>query len=595
MKRFIVVSLAVIGAFAALFFLFVAGLFVLAAGSSPSVPGKVVLELKLDGALSETSEESPFEAFGDTKMTIRDTLDALEVAGKDDRVQGLVAYVVTSPGSPAGIEELRDAIKAFRAKGKKAVAYADSYGEMGNGNGVYWFATAFDEVYLQPTGDLGLVGFNSEQPFIKGALEKIGVKPQMGARGEYKNAVNMFTETGFNEPHREATEKYLGSLYAQMVKAIALDRKLTEEQVKKFIDEGPLSAQEALEGKLVDGLAYRDEVYTKVKEGFGKDAELLYLNKYLDRAGRPNQVGEDTIALIYGVGQVQRGKSDVSPMGESAMGSDTVSAAFRKASEDESVKAIVFRVDSPGGSYVASDTIRREVQRAREKGKPVIVTMGNLAASGGYFVAMEADKIVAQPGTITGSIGVFSGKFVTRDLWEKLGVNWDNVQVGKNAALFSSDAEFSPEQQAKLDQVLDRIYLDFTSKAAAGRKMPLEKLQAVAKGRVWTGADAKELGLVDELGGLPRAMELAKEAAKLDPKKDVRVQIFPKPKSGFEALLAIAGAEREGDNSESEEASVGKSQDPLRAQLQALYGAAKKLGLTQRRGVLEADLPHLDY
>lgn len=594
MKKFLVISLAVMGGFAALAVVGIFAIAILAAGSQPSVANNVVLELKLDEPLPEIAGEDPFAAFGEKPMTLRDAVEALERAGEDDRVKGVVAYLGTSPGSVASVQELRDAIKAFRAKGKKAVAYADSYGEFTGGNAPYYLATAFDEVYLQPSGDLGLIGFAAESPFVKGALEKIGVKPQMGQRHEYKNAVNMFTHDAFNEPHRESMQELLGSLHAQLVKAIAEDRKLSEDEVRALIDDGPYIASEALDKKLVDGLLYRDEVYAKIKEGWGKDADLLYLHRYLERAGRPHQTGEHTIALIQGVGQVMRGKSDLNPLsGESTMGSETVAAALRRASEDERVKAIVFRVDSPGGSYVASDTIRREVQRAREKGKPVIVSMGNLAASGGYFVSMDADKIVAQPGTITGSIGVYAGKFVTQQLWEKLGVNWDTVSIGKNAALYSTDAEFTPEQLAKVDQELDRIYEDFTTKAAAGRKLPLEKLQAVAKGRVWTGADAKELGLVDELGGVTKAIELAKDAAKIAADEDVRIELFPRPKTPFEALMAALGGEQEGENSESEGASVRTSWRPVLEELRGMHKLTRQLGFGPEKGVLTAPVPEI--
>ncbi|MGA9525738.1 MAG: signal peptide peptidase SppA, partial [Myxococcaceae bacterium] len=510
--------------------------------------------------------------------------------GQDDRVKGLVARISTGPGSMAAAQELRDAVKAFREKGKKAIAYSDSFGEFTGGSAAYYLAAAFDEVYLQPSGDVGLIGIAAETPFAKNAFEKLGVVPQMGKRHEYKNAVNTFTETGFDAWHREATEKYLGSLHAQLVKGIAEDRGLEETQVRSLIDSGPHAGQAALDAKLVDGLAYRDEVYAQVKEGWGADAELLYLHKYLARAGRPNLDGDKTIALIYGVGQVMRGESDFDPLsGESTLGSDSVAAAFRKAVDDDDVKAIVFRVDSPGGSYVASDTVRREVQRAREQGKPVVVTMGNLAASGGYFVSLDADRIVAQPGTLTGSIGVYAGKFVTRDFWEKLGVNWETVAVGQNAALFSTDSEFTPEQHRKLESELDRIYGDFTAKAAAGRKLPLEKLQAVAKGRVWTGADAKELGLVDELGGFPKALELAKELAKIGTDEKVRIELFPRPKSPVELLLAAIGGEEEGDNSESGPTQVRHGR-ALREQLRAVHGIAEQLGIGTRAGVLTAPI-----
>jgi protease-4 len=372
---------------------------------------------------------------------------------------------------------------------------------------------------------------------------------------------------------------------------VAEDRKLSEEQVKGAIDAAPLLGKAAVEAKLVDGLLYRDEVYTKVKEEAGKGAQLLYVEKYLERAGRPHTTGP-TVALIYGAGGIARGKNQTNPMsGEVTMGSESVAAAFRKAAEDERVKAIVFRVDSPGGSYVASDTVRREVQRTREKGKPVIVTMGTYAASGGYFVAMDADKIVAQPGTLTGSIGVFGGKMVTADLWEKLGVNWEPLGVGKNATMYSSDLDFTPEQLAKNEAFLDRVYEDFTAKAAAGRKLDVTKLREVAKGRVWTGEDAKEKGLVDELGGFPVALRLAKETAKLE--GPVRVELFPKKKGAAEVLAELLGEKKE-DSSDQEGAGV-RTVMPWTAvfqQTRALYQLGVKLGVVDaRQQVLSAPVP----
>jgi protease IV len=235
-------------------------------------------------------------------------------------------------------------------------------------------------------------------------------------------------------------------------------------------------------------------------------------------------------------------------------------------------------VDSPGGSYVASDTIRREVQRAKEAGKPVVVSMGGLAASGGYLVSMDADRIVAQPGTLTGSIGVFGGKFVTTGLWEKLGVNWDTISLSKSATLNNSDLPYTPEQQARVEAMMDRIYQDFTKRAAAGRGLPLEKLQAVARGRVWTGEDAKALGLVDALGGMSTALQLAKEAAKLPADKDVRVQVFPREKSPSELIAEMLGGGQE-DNSEEEVGQVGLSLAPLRHGVRAVSRIAQQLGV----------------
>src|SRR5262249_6339295 len=269
------------------------------------------------------------------------------------------------------------------------------------------------EIYLQPSGDIGLTGLIAENPFLRGTLEKLGVVPRLDHRHEYKNAMNLFTKRKFTPAHKEATAKLVGSIFGQMVRGVSEGRHLQEEQVRALVDRGPYLGQEAVEAKLVDGLAYRDEVYDKVKAKAGAGAKLLFLSEYLDRAGRPHEKGQ-TVALIYGVGGVSRGKDDFDPLtGGSTMGSDTVAAAFRDAVASKDVKAILFRVDSPGGSYVASDTIWRETVRAKKAGKPVIVSMGNVAASGGYFVAMAADKIVAEPATITASIGVLAGKMLT--------------------------------------------------------------------------------------------------------------------------------------------------------------------------------------
>jgi protease-4 len=299
------------------------------------------------------------------------------------------------------------------------------------------------------------------------------------------------------------------------------------------------------------------------------------------------------------VGGISRGKSDSNPLsGDQTFGGDSVALALRKASEDPKVKAILFRVDSPGGSYVASDTVRREVQHAREKGKPVIVSMATYAASGGYFVSMEADKIVAQPGTLTGSIGVFGGKMVTADLWSKLGVNWESIAFGKDATMFSSDSDFTPEQLAKNDAMLDRIYADFTQRAAKGRNLPLEQLQSLAKGRVWTGEDAKANKLVDELGGFPKALELAKEAAKLSKDAPVHVQVFPRKKQAAELISEMLGGGG-GDNSEDEaNASVSALTPwtPVLEQTQALYRLGARLGLVRSQTqALSAPVPDTQW
>ena len=355
--------------------------------------------------------------------------------------------------------------------------------------------------------------------------------------------------------------------------------------VRTLIDRGPFLGTEALQAQLVDALAYRDEVYAQVKAQTGEQAKLLFLSKYLARAGRPYTTG-DTIALIYGVGAVRLGTSDYDPLMDGpTMGADTVTASFRAAIEDPEVKAILFRIDSPGGSYVASDAIWRETIRAREAGKPVIVSMGNLAGSGGYFVAMAANKIVAQPGTITGSIGVLGGKILTTGLWDKLGLTWDEVHTSTNATLWSSTHDYTPEQWAHLQGWLDRVYNDFTTKVAAGRQLPKERVLEIAKGRIWTGEDAKERGLVDELGGFPVALRLTREAIGRAPDAPIHLKLFPERVSPWEALLERLF----GDQDESSEPAEAEATALLARTIRfvrPLLHLARTLGLTARPDML---------
>jgi protease-4 len=376
----------------------------------------------------------------------------------------------------------------------------------------------------------------------------LGTRFRGDHRYEYKNALNTFTETKYTPPHKEAMEKVMNSWVGQLKDGICTARQIPPDQFQSALDKGPYLGKEAVDAKLVDGLAYRDEVYDQVKKKAGSDAEFLYLDKYLDRAGRPHDKGK-TIALIYGAGGVARGKSEYNAVnGSQTMGSDTVAAAFRAAVADKDVKAILFRVDSPGGSYVASDTIWREVVNARKAGKPVIVSMGDLAGSGGYFVAMAADKIVAQPGTITASIGVLGGKILSEGFWDKVGISWDEVHNGANATMFTGVQDYTPAEWQRFEAWLDRVYVDFTSKVADGRKLPKDKVLEIAKGRIWSGEDAKGLGLVDELGGFDTALNLAKKSANIAEKEEVKIVVFPHKKTLLESIL-----QREGpDNSEKE-------------------------------------------
>jgi protease-4 len=558
---------------------------VLVSGSGkPSVPKRAILEVDLERGIPEMAPDDPFAVFGGERpMTLRDVVDALEKAGDDPNVVGLVARLGAAPIGVAEIQEIRDAVTAFRAKGKFAAAYSETFGEFAPGNGAYYLATAFEEIWLQPSGDLGLNGLVAESAFVRGALDKLGVTPEFGQRHEFKNAMNTFTEKTFTDAHREATKTLVESLYGQMVKGIAEGRKMTEAEVRTLVDRGPFLGPEALEARLVDGLAYRDEVHAKLKEKGGAGAKLFGLQAYLKKEGRPHAKGKRTIALVYGVGGVARGKSSTNPLtGGQTMGSETVAKAIRTAVADDDVAAILFRVSSPGGSAVASDTIWREVVLAKKAGKPVIVSMGDVAASGGYWVSMHADRIVAQPGTITGSIGVLAGKMVTPAMWEKVGLTFDQVEVGANANMWNASRSFSPAEWARFNAWLDRIYDDFTSRVAEGRNLPKERVLEIAKGRVWTGEDAKAIGLVDELGGFATALKLAKEVAKIPAGEKVRVAVFPKEKSPLEALAEKLSGEGE---EESSFTALVRLLEPIRPALRQIEA--------ERQGVLTAPVPEI--
>ena len=547
MGRIVLRFLAVIGAL--FIFIVVAGLLIAAVRGKGSVHSKTVLEVNLETGLIENIPDDPVaQAMLRDKPIVRDVVDAIDKASTDARVAGMVARFGASTVGVAQAQEVRDAVIRFRGHKKFAYAFAEGFGgDGGPGTSAYYLATAFDRIYLQPSGDVQLTGIVMESPFIAGSLEKLGMKFHGDHRYEYKTALNLFTEKKFTPAHKESYEKIMNSWYGQIVNGISQAREIPVDQVKALIDRAPFLGQEAVDAKLVDGLKYRDEVYDEAKSKAGSDAELLYLDKYLDRAGRPHTTGK-TVALIYGVGTVTRARSSYDPIfGSPSMGSDTVAGAIRAAVKDKDVKAILFRVDSPGGSYVASDAIWHEVALARNAGKPVIVSMGDLAGSGGYFVAMGADKIVAQPGTITASIGVLSGKMLTTGGWNKLGVSWDEVHAGNNATIFTGTHDYTPQEWARFQASLDRVYVDFTRKVADGRHLPKERVLEIAKGRIWSGEDARQLGLVDELGGFDVALKLTKQAINVSQDEDVNLKVFPKKKNFMEALLS-----RGAENSEKE-------------------------------------------
>ncbi|HEV8680361.1 MAG TPA: signal peptide peptidase SppA [Stellaceae bacterium] len=519
------------------------------AASEPTLPGAIVLRADLGRSLAKGAGQDALSdfVFG-SKMTLRDFFDALERAGDDPRVKGLYAHIDGDKFGLATVQELRDAIGDFRAKGKFAIAFADSFGEFGPGTRPYYLATAFDEIWLQPLGSLGLIGLRTELPFFRDALDRLGIVPSFAHRSEYKTAMNSLTETAMTAAQREQVEALLDTTARQVVRGIAAARQLSETAVRGLIDRGPLLADEAKAGGLVDRLGYRDEALARARQRAGSNAEFVTLSDYLDGAGHPHRSGPK-IALIYGTGLITAGSGAPTPLiGSAELSARRVARAFRQAAGDPEVRAILFRIDSPGGSAVASETIWREVVRAREHGRPVIASMGEVAGSGGYYIAAPADKIVAEPATLTGSIGVLAGKLVVADLLHKLGITSDAAGRGANAAMFSEFEDFSPDGRARLDAFLDRIYSGFKQHVADGRHLTADQVEAAAKGRVWTGEEAKEKGLVDELGGYDVALRLAREAAKIPAGGPFKLAVYPREKGLFElAYDRLFDTERDDD------------------------------------------------
>lgn len=511
-------------------------------GPAPVEP-RTVLELDLEQPLAERSTADPFSfALAPSAPTVREIVSALDRASRDPKVVGVVARIGAGGHGLAVAQEVRDAVRRFRASGRFAIAYSETFGEGVPGNGGYYLATAFQEIWLQPSGDVGLIGLSAEVPFFAGTLEKLDVEPEFSARGEYKTFKNQFTESGFTDAHEESLGRVIRSQQEQLVVGIAEGRNIERSAIEALFARAPFSAEEAVREKLVDKLGYRVDVMARLDELADGKARRLFPNVYLQRASR--EESGPTLALIYATGSIVRGSGSFDPLsGEASVGAEDMRLALQSAVDDE-VRAIVLRIDSPGGSYIASDSIRREILRAKEKKIPVVVSMGNVAASGGYFIAMDADRVFAQPGTITGSIGVVFGKFLVRGLFEKLGVTFGRIEAAPRAGMYSSMRPFSEEERQAWERNLDRIYQDFVGKAAEARSLPKDQLEQVARGRIWTGADAKERGLVDELGGLYEAVLAAKQLAGIDVNAPITLRTYPREKEPLERVLALLGEGR---------------------------------------------------
>ncbi|HUK58675.1 MAG TPA: signal peptide peptidase SppA [Stellaceae bacterium] len=538
MRRILVGFFAVIGALVFAVILTTLGLVLWSHMRGPTIADNTVLSIDISSSFPDAPPSSALSTLiNPGRPLLRDVLDGLEKATDDPRVTGLVARFGDGEIGLAEAQELRDAILRFRAKGKRAVAYADSFGEFSSGTRSYYLASAFDDIWVQPLGMVGLVGLRAEEPFFRGTLDLLGIVPSFDHREQYKSAVDPLTQKAMTDPDREQIGALLNSVYGQIVQGIAASRKIDESAVRTLVDRGPILANEALDAHLITHVGYSDEALGTLGLRPRGDKEPVSLQRYLAAVGHPHRSGPE-IALIYANGLIARGGGDNSLLGSGEAGADAVIRAFRLAERDPQVRAILFRIDSPGGSAVASESIWRETLRAKEAGKKLVVSMGDVAGSGGYYIAASADKIVADPATLTGSIGVLAGKFVLGGLLDKIGAGTSAVEVGANAGMFSSFEDFTPAEHQRFETFLDDVYTGFKDRVAQGRKMDAEAVEAVAKGRIWSGEDAKAKGLVDALGGYDTALALAKQEAGIPPTSDVTVKIFPPPQSPLDVLLA---------------------------------------------------------
>ncbi|HET9467328.1 MAG TPA: signal peptide peptidase SppA [Vicinamibacterales bacterium] len=509
----------------------------------PNVPEHSTLILRIGGDLVETPPNDVLGQVtgGARAQTVRGYVEALRRAKSDPRIES-VLIVPTPIQSPfwGKVQEIRDAVLDFRKSGKPINAFLEYAGDR-----EYYLASAADKIYLLPSGSLDVTGVATYEVFLKGTLDKLGARADFEKIGDYKTAPNQLTETTYTPAHREMTESLTRDMYEQLVRGIAESRKKNVEDVRALIDEGPFLAREAQRVGLVDGLAYEDQLDD---HGVVSKSGTIEGDRY-GRARRGLTArNAPRIAVIYISGIINSGDSGFDPLNGDVAGSTRLVKAIQSARADDNVKAIVVRIDSPGGSSIASDVIWREltVTKNEKPSRPLVASMSDLAASGGYYVAMAAPHIVAQPATLTGSIGIYGGKFITGGTFDKFGANIESVIIGRNAGLESPDRPFTDSERAKLREQIRDFYNGFIQKVAASRKMPVERVDTLAQGRVWTGSQAREHGLVDALGGLDRAIALAKEKAGISAETEVDIVTYPARRSLAEMLIEeLSGNERQ--------------------------------------------------
>ena len=508
----------------------------LAVGREPAVPPNAVLVVRVEGDLADSATDTLFESVvGARRNGTRAIVENLRKAKADRRISAVIVRPVGLTSAYwARLQEVRDAILDFKSSGKPVVAHLE-YG----GDREYFVATACERVFLLPTSPLDVSGFATYELFLRGTLDKIGAYPDFLHIGDYKTAPNQLTEKTFTPAHREMTESLNRDLFEQFVQTVAAGRKKTPAEVRQLVDDGPFLAEDAVRVGLVDDLAYDDQLDAKIRPSAKSVVRLKDDDYSKVRAASVGLAGRSRIAVINAYGVINSGRSGIDPLNGAVVGSDTLVEYIRKATKDRSIKAIVLHVDSPGGSTVASDVIWRELMQARTGpgARPLVASMSDLAASGGYYIAMAAPDIVAEPGTLTGSIGIYGGKIVTGGTYGKLGMNIEAVSIGRHAEMNSPVRPYSEEDRAKVDEQLRAFYDQFVEKAAASRRKKPEEIDAMARGRVWTGRQAKDLGLVDELGGLDKAVAIAKTRAKIPAGEQVELVVYPPRRNLYDLLM----------------------------------------------------------
>jgi protease-4 len=503
------------------------------AGAPAPIPADATLHVKIDAPLGEVEPADVVSQFLRRGPTLRETVDLIRKAKTDPRIKTLVIRPASSSGLWAQLQEVRRAVEDFKSSKKPVTAYLESAGAA-----EYYLASVADRIVLMPAGQLDLVGLASYEIFFRGALDKMGIFPDLVHVGDYKTASNTFTEKGFTPAHKEMTQSLNRDWYDELVRTVATARKMTEPEVRSAIDEGPYLAEGAVRARLVDAVGYEDQLDDSEPI---QGTRELHADRYRDAPVQgASAARQGRIALLYAVGVIASGESSFDS-GSFVLGSETFNQWLRRVRIDPAIDAVVVRVDSPGGSAVASEVIWRELMLTRDV-KPLVVSMGDVAASGGYYIAAPAHAIVAQPGTLTGSIGVVTGKFVVDSTLGKLGISSGAVSHGRLAEIYSPFRPFSRDERAKIEEQLQSTYELFLDRVAKGRSQETRKVDGVAQGRVWTGRQARELGLVDELGGLTDAIRIAKERAKLDPNRDVDLVVYPPKRTLLDILSNPLGS-----------------------------------------------------